>query len=436
MKKLAVALAVIIVAVLALPVSAAQINLGGKLSSKLHYDFVTGSGMTTDLKLQLNIGTAVGNKLRGVVEINPMTWKFINGSGPVVTYPSNYGIKTAYIEAEGPYWTGGPVVTTRMGDLDLAYSPFILSTKVIDGMSISGMNVGPVAIDGFYGFGPGTKAMGGRVRADLSIAEMDAALVKVGSDEIDYVAKATAEPMDNLAIEGLVAGQTNNNTTAIRAAAAYGIDFLPLPFDVLATVGYRQTSGEFAPTYRLTEKGNPIEGQAGISAVTAGLATSVGGFDISVDGEILGSDDDWKLDNERSIGAAVGTTVAGLDVRAGHRITQEIAPEAKVTNETGIGIAMNERAILPNVVVSASYDATMTNFAFADMRHVARAAVGADMGAFRGVKLAALLDTKPDEGDPGRELKLEYGAPNGVNMGYTYNDIGSNRIYAGAEVSF
>ena len=69
------------------------------------------------------------------------------------------------------------------------------------------------------------------------------------------------------------------------------------------------------------------------------------------------------MDDQRAIGAAVATNFRGLDLRAGHRLTQRIEEETTTnTNETSVGVSINERALLPNLVVSASYDATVTNF--------------------------------------------------------------------------
>ena len=99
MKKLAVALAVLIVAVVALPVSAAQMTLGGKLSSEVAYDLEGKESSTiTDLTLELGVGFTGGQTIRGVVEMTPMGWSFENGSIVIdEDHSETYGlgIKTA-----------------------------------------------------------------------------------------------------------------------------------------------------------------------------------------------------------------------------------------------------------------------------------------------------------------------------------------------------
>ncbi len=421
-------------------------TLGGKLSSEVAYDLEGKESSTiTDLTLELGVGFTGGQTIRGVVEMTPMGWSFENGSIVIdEDHSETYGlgIKTAYIEAAGPYWTGGPAMVTRVGDLDLAYSPFILDTKKIDGISITGLTMGSVTMDAFYGRYMGEEdhqpAAGGRIGVTMPIAAMDAAIVKSGAEDIDYLARASVVPMSNLVINGLVAGEANDDQIAIRAEAEYGIDFLPI--DVAASVGFRHTSGAFDPTFMAKGNRNPVDGEEGHTAVTAALATQVGRFGVTVDGELLGTGNDWKMDDQRAIGAAVATNFRGLDLRAGHRLTQRIEEETTTnTNETSVGVSINERALLPNLVVSASYDATVTNFSLEGMRHVARAAVGADVGAFRGVKVAGLYDSRPAEDDPSRELTVDYTAPNGVNLGYAYSVTGetvNNKVFAGVEVSF
>jgi len=353
--------------------------------------------------------------------------------------PTERGSLTAYLEAQGPYWTGGPSVVTRIGDLELAYSPFILDTDAVDGISVSGAAIGSVGIDGFYGWADGQAVRGARAKTEFAGVGIDGALAKVGDEETDYMAHVAAAPMPGLAIEALYAAQSDTQAAAMRAAAAYRIPFLPLP--VTASAGYRRTGQEFHPTFRSQATGNPVTGEQGVAAITAGLDTSIAGFDIAVDGEILGRGNDGKLDDERSIGAAVGTKVGWVDVAAGHKITQtKLTEEPETENTTTLGVGFTKRPILPNLVMSASYNATITNFSLAGMRHVAKAAVGADVGAFRGVSVSGMIDTVPGNG-PGRKLGVEYGAPCGVKLGYSYEDYtdeakDTNRVYAGLEVSF
>ena len=73
MKKLAVILAAAMIATVALPVAAANVSVGGKLDSKMMYDFGADTpSAETNLKLNLNVGpigsqtiTGVMNSIRG-----------------------------------------------------------------------------------------------------------------------------------------------------------------------------------------------------------------------------------------------------------------------------------------------------------------------------------------------------------------------------------
>lgn len=443
MKKLAVILAAAMIATVALPVAAANVDIGGKLDSKIMYDFGTKApSAETNLKLNLNVGPIGNQTVTGVIEFNPWLFAEKDGNG-MEAKPVGEGdpipgaIRKAYLEAVGPYWTDGPAVTSRLGDLELAYSPFILATDAVNGMSISGIAYGPVEIGAFYGLDKGIRARGARVAAEIGVADMaiDASAVKRGDDELDYAAYAIAKPIPGLAIDATYAAQTSTDSSAIRANAAAVVPYLPI--DVVATAGYRRTGEAFNPTYRWTEKGNPVDGEGGIAAVTAGLATSYAGFNVALDGEILGDDNDGKLDDERSIGTTVGTTISWFDLSAGHKLTQIIgAEETEVHNTTTLGIAMKEREVMPSILMSASYNASMPDFSLADTRHIAKAAVGADVSVLKGIKVSGMYDTKPEAEKPGRELGIEYGAPCGVKLGYSYNDLNTNMVYAGMEVEF
>jgi hypothetical protein len=446
MKKLAVILAAAMIATVALPVAAANVDIGGKLDSKIMYDFGTNApSAETNLKLNLNVGPIGNQTITGVIEFNPWLFADKDGNGmaakPVEEDdPIPGAIRKAYLEAVGPYWTDGPAVTSRLGDLELAYSPFILATDAVNGMSISGIAYGPVEIGAFYGLDKGIRARGARVAAELGIADIaiDASVVKRGheeNEELDYAAYAIAKPIPGLAIDATYAAQTSTDSSAIRANAAAVVPYLPI--DVVATAGYRRTGEAFNPTYRWTEEGNSVDGEGGIAAITAGLATSYGGFNVALDGEILGDDNDGKLDDERSIGATVGTTISWFDLSAGHKLTQEIGgEEPKVHNTTTLGVAMKEREVMPNILMSASYNASMPDFSLTNTRHIAKAAVGADVSVLKGIKVSGMYDSDPAESKPGRALGIEYGAPCGVNLGYSYDDLNTNMIHAGMEVEF
>ncbi|MEA4882621.1 MAG: hypothetical protein VB144_02985 [Clostridia bacterium] len=439
MKRLAVILAALMITAFALPVSAAQVSLGGNLKGEVWYDFGKGPGLTTDLDLALNVGLVGGQTVKGVIKLKPIEWTFMSETGKTVASVVNpvgaIAIDTAYLEAVGPYWLGGPVVATRLGDLQIEYSPYILDTKILDGVSVSGMNFGPMAIDGFYAWDAGVPVRGAHAAGRISGVGLDAAIAKIANDEYNYVVSAAATPISNVAIEGIYAGQTTTNSSALRIGGAFG-----LPYGITATAGYRRTATEFDPKYRLGGEDDPLLGEHGVAAITGAVSTNVRGFGIVVDGEILGADNDGKLDDERSIGASVATNVMGFGLSAKHRITQNLAAET-VTNKTGLGIAMAEREVMPAIRMAADYSMTVTNFSIHDVRHVAHASVSSGIPALSGVRLSGLLDTNPapdanGQPTPGRELKAEYGAPNGVTLGYTYNNIGTNKVFAGMEVSF
>ena len=103
---------------------------------------------------------------------------------------------------------------------------------------------------------------------------------------------------------------------------------------------------------------------------------------------------------------------------------------------------MTEKEIVPEVMLTASYDATLKNTDFKNMRHVLKAELRSDIELLKGVTVSGTIDTEPGvneetgESYPRYEAKVNYSAPNGVNLGYLYNDLGKNRVSAGMEVEF
>ncbi|MCR4425327.1 MAG: hypothetical protein NUW23_03940 [Firmicutes bacterium] len=445
MKRLAVVLAAALIASLAVPVSAANMTIGGALSNEMWYDFEGGPGSSTALELNLNMSLTGGQDIKAVVEFAPIEWAFEAPMGSAEAAPGNLlsqlAINRAYLEASGAYWADGPSVVTRLGDLDIAYSPYVMVTSSdravhdIEGGSISGIVAGPVLIDGFYGWDSDRAVRGMRARTEVAGVGIDGTVAKVGEDEVGYAATLRMTPMQNVAVEGTYAGQTNAEGSAIRVGATVG-----LPFNITANAAYRRTGEDFAPVYAdMSDKG-PLYGEAGVTAVTAGVATRIAAFDLSADVELLGTGNDGNIDDERSVGVGAATEFAGFDFTAGHKVTQDLNEET-TSHKTTLGIGMAEREILPALKVAASYDVTMMDFSPTNLHHVAEASITSDLAMLKGIKVSGRYDSAPEPDEDGnetprREAKIEYTAPNGVRLGYTCNDLGTNKVSAGMEVAF
>jgi len=429
--------------VLAVPVSAAKIDLGGVVSNNVWYDFNSGVGSKTELDINLDMSMSSGRNVKSFVKFSPIDWTAANG--PMGNQTNNdramdigdaIKIESAYIESTGPYWKKGPSVVTRLGDLDLDYSEYILDTDIIEGISISDIEIGNIDISGFYGWHNQNSIYGAKVGTDLSMARLDGSFVKVGEDELDYVAQAAFSPSEKVIINGIYAAQTNKDANAIRLNGE-----IELPQEFTLFAGYKNTDLDFDPYYRNLKIGNPVDGETGTSAVNIGLNKELGIVDMSLNGEISGKDNDGKLDDYRAIGVEAKAQIADVDIKAGYEISRDVAEE-KTNHKTTIGFLVTEKEIVPDVMLTASYDVTLKNTDFKDMRHILKAELNNDIEMLKGITVSGTIDTKPGineatgENYPRYEAKVDYLAPNGVKLGYLYNELGTNRVSAGMEVEF
>ena len=427
----------------AVPVSAAKIDFGGVISNKMWYDFNSGVGSKTELDINLDMSMSSGRNVRANVKFSPIEWTAADG--PMGNQTNNdramnlgdaIKIESAYIESDGPYWKNGPSVTTRLGDLDLEYSPYILDSEVIEGMSLSNIEIGSVDLGGFYGWHNQKAVYGAKIGTNFSMARVDGSFVKIGEDELDYLAQVVFSPNEKVIVDGLYAGQTNTDASAIRLNGE-----IALPKDITLLAGYKKTDSDFDPYYRNLKKDNPVDGEQGTAAVNVGLEKSFGIFDLSLNGELSGDDNDGKVDDYRAIGVGAKTQIADLDLSAGYEISRDVKAE-QTNHKTTFGVAVTEKEIVPEVMLTASYDATLNNADFKNMRHVLKAELSSDIELLKGVTVSGTIDTEPGvneetgENYPRYEAKVNYSAPNGVNLGYLYNDLGKNRVSAGMEVEF
>ena len=141
------------------------------------------------------------------------------------------------IHISGAFYEGGPVLTTRFGDLEVDYSPYIAHISetdgVIEGVQTSGLWLGPVELAGFYGWatrqvGEGEEAVDVRF-VDLGIfgqgeiegIALQGAAVKTGND-IALAGSAQIAPAPGLDIVGSAAWDGANRATVAKVEAGIG----------------------------------------------------------------------------------------------------------------------------------------------------------------------------------------------------------------------
>jgi len=276
-------MAIILVLVVAAPVLAApSINVGGSLSTVFQIvpsdPIDAGISATSDLHLELSMEMAGGNQVRGYIGFALTEWDpfeneaedpelgEMNGKS-LTPRPLNLmnalTIDKVYLETTGAFYEGGPALTTRFGDLEVDYSPYIAHISetdgVIEGVQMSGLCLGPAELAGFYGWatrqvGEGEEATDVRF-VDLGIygqgeiegIALQGAAVKTG-DDIALAGTAQFAPAPGLDVIGSAAWDGANKATVAKVEA--GIGEIPMLPEASAKVAFRSFDPLFNPVYR------------------------------------------------------------------------------------------------------------------------------------------------------------------------------------------
>src|SRR5690606_22007370 len=115
----------------------------------------------TGLELETKISAEGGNPVRAVIQLTPWELKsgeFDDDDKPVGDFGAHHpeaeavkiGIDKAWLETEGAYWHGGPSVRTRIGDVDIDWDQYVGYLEDKRGVTVEGIQVGPVTADAFY----------------------------------------------------------------------------------------------------------------------------------------------------------------------------------------------------------------------------------------------------------------------------------------------
>ena len=137
--KRVIVLSLVIALVAVAPVSAAGLDFSGTIETEIEVN-KNGEDLTVvpGSELSLNLGvSAAQDKVRAGLELG--LEKEDDELMPTGITLGDIALKQAFIEADGPFWYGGPEATTRFGTLDIGYSPYA-SLKDQSGISISGVD--------------------------------------------------------------------------------------------------------------------------------------------------------------------------------------------------------------------------------------------------------------------------------------------------------
>ncbi|HBN94897.1 MAG TPA: hypothetical protein DDZ66_01235, partial [Firmicutes bacterium] len=203
--KRVIVLSLVIALVAVAPVSAAGLDFSGTIETEIEVN-KNGEDLTVvpGSELSLNLGvSAAQDKVRAGLELG--LEKEDDELMPTGITLGDIALKQAFIEADGPFWYGGPEATTRFGTLDIGYSPYA-SLKDQSGISISGVDLDVVGLGAFYGL-PSAHGHVLGLRSDLYLLDdVNLGASVINDDEILRVqVDAAAAPIEGLMVAGNLA---------------------------------------------------------------------------------------------------------------------------------------------------------------------------------------------------------------------------------------
>jgi len=159
MKNLAILLTAVLIAALAVPAMAADIELSGEVTTELNLEKAnaedsavtfTGGGKA---KVDLGFKAEGGEEKVASIGIDAITVEDTGGFASGWADDEGDGIQlklnSAYIETVGSLWDGGDEFTTRLGSVDGSYSGYIANGISGPGFKVEGFNLGilPVTVN-------------------------------------------------------------------------------------------------------------------------------------------------------------------------------------------------------------------------------------------------------------------------------------------------
>ena len=432
MKK-TIVLALIVALVAVVPVSAAGVDLNGAVETKIEVN-KKGEDVTVvpGSELSLNLGVnAAQDKIRAGVEFG-LKKEEKNDLLPTDITLGDIALKQAFIEADGAFWHGGPEATTRFGTLNIGYSPYA-SLKDRSGISISGMDLDVVGLNGFYAL-PSDKGHVLGLRSDLQIiddVQVGASIIR--DDEIVRVqVDAAGDPIEGLHVAGaFAADHTEDSGLKMDNLWKVQADY-ELAENTNVIAGYKYISEGFVPGYvaAKTKKEDAEHdwihlARAKDHGLFVGLETAQQGVNMQAAYD--------QMFAEASLGADTEYEGFKFDVKT---VLDVPAVSAIATKSTTFGVG-REIEVMDGLAVDARYEGKWTG---ADKSLVHTLGAKTTLGivpAVDGLELSAEVSAS--------ELKLEsvgykvgakFAAPNGVNLGIEHARDAGTTFNAGMKVEF
>ncbi|NPV54013.1 MAG: hypothetical protein HPY71_10875 [Firmicutes bacterium] len=486
MRKLTIALVAALVVAMALPVMAApKVQVNGSLESKLTLSDQESFKGTGDLRLNLGISFDEGDRIKAFIGFKPVEWApfwkpesgqqgapLQSGDKPAagtlgsltpvtVLGPNGLTIEKAYVQAVGPYLPGGQEVTTRLGDLTLDYSPYILAASetdaVIEGASVDGIKLGPATVNVFYGWDPGTRepinpsgmaqddedfkhevgsglpetngtrfvASGASFAANVEGFDVKGAMVNA-NDKLAYVGSLAFSPIQAISLSGVYAHDEASNASATKVEAALDANSMIPGLGV--KVGYRNFDAAFNPIYRdrsVDDDGvatNVVGANVGQKGVKAEATMDIQGVTLT------GSVDKYEQapvdvvyerpEGDKTVyGVKAETMFEGFKLKGGYELAQGAIHQGDPDELTTITFGAERALPVGPLSVDAKYDLTMKSNAPAE--HKVEASTTVPVPILNAVELTGKAKVQGD--DRSYLGSVAYTAPNGIKFAVNYD---------------
>ncbi|HHT89492.1 MAG: hypothetical protein QM451_10005 [Bacillota bacterium] len=429
-----IVLSLIIALVAMAPVSAAGLDFGGSIETSIEVNKQEGKDVevTPGSELSLNLGvSAAQDRIRAGVEFG-LKEKNEDLVPSGITL-GDIALKQAFIEADGPFWHGGPEATTRFGTLDIGYSPYAALADQ-SGISISGIDLDVLGLSGFYALA-GERGHVVGLRSDLYLLD-DVALGAslINDREILRVqVDAAAAPIEGLLVAGnLAVDHTDDSGLKMDNLWTLRADY-ELAENTNVVAGYKHITAGFTPHYVAEKTKEETAEHDWVHLAREKDSGLFVGFETEQQGISMNAAYD-QMFAEASIGA--GTEYEGFKFNV-ETVLAVPAVSSIATKTTTFGVG-REFDIMEGLAIDASYEGKWTGGDERTLMHTlgANTTLGI-VPAVDGLELSAEVSTsKLDLDSVGYKVGAKFAAPNGVNLGIEHARHAGTTFNAGMKVEF
>lgn len=442
MKRQIIALSVALIMVLAGPVAAAGIDFSGVLETNIEVNKLEEEiTVTPSSSLELNLGLSGGEgNIRAGVEFE-LEKEEDNSIMPVGLTGEHLVLSSIFVETDGAFWHGGPEATTRFGSLELDYGPYAL-VKGRSGVSVGGMDLGALSINGFYGLAKGANEAEeipaeefgtSGFRADVNIDDIHVGGSVIhgydtaAEDErIDVALDANAK-IDKLEVNAAMAGERVLEVDSYLWTARADYEAMD---NLNVHAGYRSITENWVPKYAEYDDEDEeyvidwlnMEDRARDKGLFLGLNTEQQGINMDASYD--------QMFEQTVLGAS--TEVEGFELAVTTTLNTPSLDEIS-TDNTKFEVAKGY-SVMEGLDVEAGYEGKWVPGT--GITHTVKADAAVNLiPAVRGLELNSEVSFTT-EAIEGYEVGASFTAPNGLDLGVSHVKDEGTTMTAGMTVNF